>query len=655
MSYSFYFEVNSTNLKSICNFIKYNTSWEGFSIGNTKVTDFPNYLDSNLTLHNNNIQLYDLNVPENSFLVDWNDVTGYSQISIDKWRGYTTCKGNACKTWYPPNVFLKNKSLDANTFYYPQEVRNMPYVQGKSNVFHNRGVDWNTYKQSVEYLRNPRYKYEGSHSTKKLVNTQSTGFKYGDYVYNTTIPWNYPYSIEFGNVSGGDINTPGYSITPTARQTGKFPKVADGKVTYNYKVFKPTSYTQSPVVKKNLYFPPKSFQGGFYNYGSFIGNLELVYNSINENNLPCSGSKINNKNKNSNKKVYAIYEVRYNIPFSSFSKPEFFNELQDFLYFQINLYNKSSSTFKYSDEWKTTKSNIEQLISDYCNYSGNMSSSLCSGTKNNFPFTTILPGGSPCMNSQECFKGWNKHCFKNEKNISSSLCNNYYSSQYIGDPNDNSNRLLNDSIVYNLEKKCQKDFLSTESPEKNLSQDWWNTCACFLPNEYYNDILEKNNMKGKSIGDQSCWYLPCQVNGLKRQTNATCPNNEVMTCIQNAYITYSSTNPKATANDNIVHMNQTIKTCGKPVKEAEPIVSGTSSGMGSLFPSSQKITPTQNISTPLDNIQTMGPTLDDPEMTPLESTTTGEPTTKKNLPAIIGGSTGGLTLIIILAIIFSKR
>ena len=93
MSYSFYFEVNSTNLKSICNFIKYNTSWDGFSIGNTKVTDFPNYLDSNLTLHNNNIQLSDLNVPENSFVVDWNDVTGYSQISIDRWRGYTTCKG----------------------------------------------------------------------------------------------------------------------------------------------------------------------------------------------------------------------------------------------------------------------------------------------------------------------------------------------------------------------------------------------------------------------------------------------------------------------------------------------------------------------------------------------------------------------------------
>jgi len=646
MSYSFYFEVNNKNLNSICSFMKSTKSWKGFSLGNTEVTDFPNYIDSNLTLHNNNIQLSDLDLPENTFIISWNDVTGSSTLNFPNYTEPSTCSGTDCQTWYPPDASLKNSALNKYTFYYPQEVKNSPYTQGKTNVFHNRGIDWNTYKQSVEYLRNPKYNYTGHHSNKYIQNSESTGFKYGDWKYNTTIPWNYDYTIKFGDVGGGSINTPGYSIAPTARQTGQFPNVVNGTVIYTYNAYKPISYTTGPTVKKNLYFPPQNFKGGFYNYGFFTGNLELVYNSTSENNIPCSGSKINNKKKNSNIKVYAIYEVRYNLPILSFSKPDFYNQLQDFLYFQTNLYNQSSSTFQYSDEWKITKSNIEQLITDYCNYSGNITSTICSGTKNNFPFTTILPGGSPCMNSSGCFKGWNKYCFQAD-NTSSSLCNNYYSSQYIGDPNNNNNRLLNDSIVYNLEKKCQKDFLSTESPEKNLSEDWWNTCACFLPNEYYNDILEKNNMEGKSIGDQSCWYLPCQINGLKRETNASCPNNEVATCIQNSYITYNSSNPKATANDNILHMNQTIQTCGKPVKQAEPIVSGSSSSVGSLFPSSQISTPTEN--TPIDDIQTMEPTLDD------EPTTTLEPTTKKNLPVIIGGSVGGVAFLIILIIIILKR
>ena len=46
-----------------------------------------------------------------------------------------------------------------------------------------------------------------------------------------------------------------------------------------------------------------------------------------------------------------------------------------------------------------------------------------------------------------------------------------------------------------LKKNAKKIFYLQNHQRKDLSQDWWNTCACFLPNEYYNDILEKNNMK----------------------------------------------------------------------------------------------------------------------------------------------------------------
>ena len=70
-------------------------------------------------------------------------------------------------------------------------------------------------------------------------------------MYIILIPWNYPYSIEFGNVSGGDL-IPGYSMAPSKKTNGKISKVFDGKFK-QIMVYKPTSYTQSPVVK-NLYF-----------------------------------------------------------------------------------------------------------------------------------------------------------------------------------------------------------------------------------------------------------------------------------------------------------------------------------------------------------------------------------------------------------------
>jgi hypothetical protein len=94
-------------------------------------------------------------------------------------------------------------------------------------------------------------------------------------------------------------------------------------------------------------------------------------------------------------------------------------------------------------------------------------------------------------------------------------------------------------------------------------------------------------------------------------------------------------------------MNQTIQTCGKPVKQAEPILDGSSSSVGSLFPSSQTTTPIDNLYEPIGEQQ---------DLSTLDATTTLEPTTtKKNLPVIIGGSIGGLALLIILVIIILKR
>ena len=104
---------------------------------------------------------------------------------------------------------------------------------------------------------------------------------------------------------------------------------------------------------------------------------------------------------------------------------------------------------------------------------------------------------------------------------------------YIGNSeNDTDNLLLNDSIVNGLKNVCQKKFSSVSSPSTDLDSSFWDTCACFLPTQYYNNYLENNNLEDKSLGTQECWFLPCSTASIQSQTNPQCPNNDVSNCIQ---------------------------------------------------------------------------------------------------------------------------
>lgn len=638
MSYIFYFEVNSNNINKICNYIKYNTNWNGFSLKNTNPTNFPNYLDSNLTLHSDNIQLSSLTIPKNTFIKSWDDVVGLSNVSISGTSIPLYCSKTNCQTWYPPNEIFNTSNYNSVSMTNPMSEiysNSNPYSEGSaSNIFSDNAIDIHTYGQSYPVLTNPTYDWGNTEKT-YLSNTSQVTFTDGTYLENTANPWNYTYTIHWGQVQDStDFSDPRYIIYPET-QYSSYPNAMDGNVIYTVSAYKPISYNLAPTLKNGIYSKPSSFSGGFYNYGFFVGNLQLVYSSNSSENTPCNNSIGRSTRKSSNSSgptIYAVYGIRYNIKTSSFSNSNFTNQLLDFLNMQQYLYNNSSSTFQSSDNWTTTMTNIQQLLIDYCNYSGNMNSNLCSGGvsgTNVFPFTDILPSGSPCLGSSSCFKGWDKYCFT-DNNFTKSTCNNYFTTEYVGDPDNDGNTLLNDSIVYNLEKKCQTDYFNTESPEKTLSQEWWDTCACFLPNEFYDSQLKNMNMENKSLGTQSCWYLPCQTAGIKRETNPICPNNDITNCIQNSYITYSSNNPNASLNDNIVTMNQVVTSCG--VSDKTPTIKNSNSGIPSL--TSQFKETTQPLSSSSND-----------EMT--SSSPSSTILSKKN----IGISLGGLILIILIIVV----
>ena len=79
------------------------------------------------------------------------------------------------------------------------------------------------------------------------------------------------------------------------------------------------------------------------------------------------------------------------------------------------------------------------------------------------------------------------------------------------------NLLLNDSIVNGLKNVGQKKFSSVSSPSTDLDSSFWDTCACFLPTQYYNNYLENNNLEDKSLGTQECWFLPCSTASIQSQ------------------------------------------------------------------------------------------------------------------------------------------
>lgn len=515
-SYTFYFEINSNNVKDICSSLPHRKEWTGFdwtnanyiTIGsctkNDKNTTFPikAYLNAysdplkieqtDYTITRNDLDIRD----PNSFFL-WDDVKGSSSYSFecqcdlplimnsgDATSFTSSCSGTDCQTWLPP--------INGP---YPKQLHQLT----TNAVPHQIGC----------------------------------------------------FSGTFSN-SGGSVPFSGI--------------INKGTVSFSFPLYKPVSYTSVPTVNvNNEYVPNPSVKGAFYNCGPFQGILQLTSTNLDESgtvNGVCSCKTVPKPASNS----YAIYQVRYNISSSTITKKTYYNNMNDFLYLQQYLYSNSTQSFLNSEYWTTTLDNIKEMIIDYCNATANMTNDLCSSTFSNFIF---LQSGSPCIKPYStCTKGWGDYCF-NENNYSSSECLNYYTNSYISSSNVNDpNLLLDDNVVQGLQKTCQNIYVQTDDPVNDLSQDYWNICACFLPNQYYQNYLEQNNYQDLSIGATQCWYLPCSNASIVPESNPICPNNSISNCIQDAYVTVKTNNPANIQND-VIQTQQTITTCGS--KTVEPI------------------------------------------------------------------------------------
>ena len=527
-SYLFCFEVNKNNIGTICSKIPHTKSWTGFdwTSGNYIVSGTCGSVNKNTTF------------PIKAFQNPYS-----SPQTIDK-TDYVITRND---------LDIK----DINSFFLWDEV------VGMSNFSYSCQCPSFTTNDNV----NQTMQVELSSGKKGKTLSFTAGCE-GTICQTWWPPSNYPYPKTIWDMSNNGTHQIGCYSGNMSNRPVFSSIVNDGEVSYSFPLYKPISYTNLPETNKNnVYVPNPSIKGAFYNCSPFLGQLELVNDNMGNPgtvNGVCGCETVPPSEPNS----YAIYEVRYDINVNSFKQPSFYNNLNDFLYLQQYIYLNSTPSFLKSTYWTTTTENIKQLVIDYCNNSGYMTQNLCSGLFTSF--SLLFPKGSPCINPySNCTKGWGDYCYT-EDNFYTPLCLNYYSNSYIASsmPN-NPNLLLGDNVVNGLQKTCQNIFSNVENPVTDLSQQYWNICSCFLPQQYYENYLKENNLENKSIGSQECWYLPCANASVVPQSNPTCPNNSVTNCIQNAYITIKTDNPANIQND-VIQTQQTITGCGT-ASSAEPI------------------------------------------------------------------------------------
>lgn len=543
-SYTFYFEINKNNIGEVCSSLPYTKTWTGFDWTNA------NYISpiGCATFKSSN------KPQTGAYPVDGSQLFGKTTTfpikAIMNSEGYNDINTNGY-------IISQNDFdiKDLNSFFRWDEVKgtsSFNYTCGCNNL----GVSVHT------------------SGAKSYNNITCSGSDCQIWFPPLSVPiprtanQNYP---QLNNTpptiacwDGIKRNSTGGDGTPTFSGI-----INKGTVTYTFPIYKPISYTTIPQTNsKNEYTPPSSnyLVGAFYNSGPFSALLQLTNNNMSNTGSSspvCSCDTVPSSDSNS----YVIYQVRYDIPVSTIKQSSYYNYLMDFLYLQQYLYLKSTSSFLQSNYWITTLDNIKQMIIDYCNNTSNMTNSLCSGEFSNFIFLS----NSPCIDPySNCSQAWGNYCF-NESEFYNPLCLNYYSNSYIPTsvPN-NPNLLLDDNVVNGLQKTCQSILAQVENPTTDLSQEYWNICSCFLPNQYYQNYLKENKLQDLSLGSQQCWYLPCSNASIVPESNPICPNNSITNCIQDVYVTIKTDNPANIQNDT-VQTSQTITSCGS--KTVEPISS----------------------------------------------------------------------------------
>lgn len=200
--------------------------------------------------------------------------------------------------------------------------------------------------------------------------------------------------------------------------------------------------------------------------------------------------------------------------------------------------------------------NCESAWNTFCAYQGNIATAECD--------TWCGPTTANDMTST-CKNLYMTHCNSPDK-FSSSVCRDFYKSQYISDQ-------LSDNVHTLLTSQCSKyvdssgnviDSTGAAVVPGTTTIDKYpaTTCACFLPSNVYStfyDSITKSYPEFKNyLTNNQCSYPDCANSGaIQPQKNITCPNVSITSCIINSTIGGSVTN----SNLNIVNK------CASDIKE----------------------------------------------------------------------------------------
>jgi len=302
-------------------------------------------------------------------------------------------------------------------------------------------------------------------------------------------------------------------------------KNSSGYSNYTYNLYKPLNYSNKPSYNlQNEYVPPSTpMNAGFYNTIPFIATVTLLNNL----NPPSSTSFT----------TFAVYEILYNIDYFNQIKND---QLLDFFNLQTYLQTTFSSWFK--DQYQNQNIlSMKQLLMDYCNETSSMVNSVCSSV------TIPLLGNSPCIDPySNCSEGWGTFCSQIE-NYNSSNCQDYYKNSYY-------NNNLDNSIQNNLKSICSELYES--NPSVLSSEEYLNTCACFLPQDVYKEFPSDINSE-----NQENWYYPCYRSPIKQNLLQPSPTTQVISCMNEKYKNSTSTQDIT---------NQTYQECYKQEFTTQP-------------------------------------------------------------------------------------
>ncbi len=331
-----------------------------------------------------------------------------------------------------------------------------------------------------------------------------------------------------------------------------------------------TGYNKAPNISNGYTNPFENLSQssyGYYNYGIFKNpTVSFFLGEQSQNateNLPSALFKISYKiNKSDLLQSNAQYQIMdllnfYNFAYSlgkefyqetladSYSVPlsgSTMNTLSQTTAAPTNNYGTVSRASSYPNPmyryWLNSCQSAKSLIIDYCNASGSMSSTICSEMLNgSFSLQYLNLYASPCTSIDksndfsQCAAGWKTYCTDTSTFLSKE-CTNYFQGSLVDDE-----KYMNEATQEQLRTVCA-NYYNAQKNTTNLSNTFYNTCGCFMPDSVYTDYLKEYEIYGQPVGPNQCWYPPCASSSipLMNKINLNCPNTSVATCVQKSML-----------------------------------------------------------------------------------------------------------------------